>query len=76
MFLNDDADILKLIKAVRNCKEDVYLLTEEGDNLNLKSTLCQYAVVAMVAKPEILVRAQIKCSNDVDKEMLSEFMHD
>lgn len=76
MFLNDDADILKLIKAVKDCSEDVYLLTEEGDNLNLKSKLCQYAAVAMVAKPELLVRAQIKVDNAADIEKLAQFVHD
>ena len=74
MFLKSDADIIKLIKSVRQCKGDVHLLTEEGDNMNLKSKICQYVAIAMVAKPELLVRAQIVCDNKEDEPVLGEFV--
>ena len=34
-------DLQKFIKAIDQCKGQVYLVTEEGDRLNLKSKFCQ-----------------------------------
>ena len=57
--LKDGADIVQLIKKTKECAGEVILHTGEGDKLNLKSTLSQYVCVAMVAKPEILLRSSI-----------------
>lgn len=76
MFLKSDADIVKLIKSVRQCKGEVHLLTEEGDNMNLKSTICQYVAITMLAGPELLAGAQIICDNKDDEHILREFVHE
>jgi len=76
MFLNSDANIINLIQKVKLCKGDVHLITEEGDNLNLKSQLCQFAAVALVAKPEILIRAKIVCDDKSDEDLLKEYIHE
>ena len=70
--LKDGADIVQLIKKTKECAGEVILHTGEGDKLNLKSTLSQYVCVAMVAKPEILLRSSIECSEE-DAKILADF---
>jgi len=66
-------DFDEFIKAVETCKGDVYLETEEGDVLNLKSKLCQMIGLASVlANTEITV-AKIRCANPDDESMLFRF---
>ena len=36
------------IKAIDECKGDVYLETKDGDVLNLKSKLCQYITLTSI----------------------------
>ncbi len=71
--LKEGADIVALIKKANECQGEVILVTSEGDKLNLKSTLSQYVCVAMVAKPEILVRSGIECE-EADEAVLAEFL--
>lgn len=71
--LKGGADIVQLIKKSNECQGEVILVTCEGDRLNLKSTLSQYVCVAMVAKPEILLRSGLECS-EADAEILTEFI--
>lgn len=66
-------DFEEFIKAIDLCKDDVFLETEEGDVLNLKSKLCQMIGLASVfANPDIKV-AKIRCSNQEDETMLFRF---
>ena len=71
--LKDGADIVQLIKKTKECAGEVILHTGEGDKLNLKSTLSQYVCVEMVAKPEILLRSSIECSEE-DAKILADFV--
>ncbi len=66
-------DFDKFLELVEKCKGDVYLETEEGDVLNLKSKLCQMIGIASILKhPEINV-AKIHCDNPEDETMLFRF---
>lgn len=63
----------EFIKAIDLCKNDVYLETEEGDVLNLKSKLCQMIGLASVfSNPEISI-AKIRCVDPDDESMLFRF---
>jgi len=43
-----DMEVTKLIELLDQAKGNVYLVTDEGDNLNLKSKLCQLYGVRML----------------------------
>ena len=60
--LKDGADIVQLIKKTKECAGEVIL-----------HTLSQYVCVAMVAKPEILLRSSIECSEE-DAKILADFV--
>ena len=45
-----NVDFDDFIKAVDECKGDVYLETKDGDVLNLKSKLCQMLGLSTILK--------------------------
>lgn len=51
MKLKENADLPAFLRQVKKCGGDVFLETQEGDSLNLKSTLSQYIFVSLA--PEI-----------------------
>ena len=47
MKLKENADLPAFLSQVKKCGGDVFLETQEGDSLNLKSTLSQYIFVSL-----------------------------
>ena len=68
-----DIDIADFIKTLDACKGDVYLETNEGDVLNLKSKLCQMMGIANILKGAIINEATIRCTNMEDETLLFRF---
>lgn len=68
-----DIDFNDFITAVDSCKGDVYLETDEGDVLNLKSKLCQIMGLAHVLKGASIAEATIRCANPEDETILFRF---
>ena len=48
MKLTNITDVDKFFKVIDECKGKVYLVTDEGDRLNLKSKLTQYVSLAQI----------------------------
>lgn len=63
----------EFIKAVDQCKGNVYLETPDGDSLNLKSKLCQMLGLAAVFSSAEVAEATIRCENPEDESMLFRF---
>lgn len=68
-----DIDFKEFIEAVDACKGDVYLETEEGDVLNLKSKLCQMMGLSNILKGASITEATIRCANPEDETILFRF---
>lgn len=66
-------DFKDFIAAVDTCKGDVYLETDEGDVLNLKSKLCQIMGLANILKGASIGEATIRCANVEDETKLFRF---
>lgn len=66
-------DINDFIKTVDTCKGGVFLETEEGDCLNLKSKLCQLTGLTKLIEGGIIVEATIRCENPEDESKLFRF---
>ncbi len=60
--LKEQVDLIKFLDAVKGCRENVFLETDEGDKLNLKSTLSQYVFVACANGRGFLENSQIICN--------------
>ncbi len=63
-------DFEDFIKAVDQCKGDVYLETADGDILNLKSRLCQMIGLSTILKSTEIDEATIRCTNSEDETAL------
>ena len=61
------------IKAIDECKGDVFLETSDGDILNLKSKLCQIIGLSTILKSTEVEEATIRCANPEDETMLFRF---
>lgn len=68
-----DLDFNEFIKALDSCKGDVFLETDEGDILNLKSKLCQIMGIANILKNATVSEATIRCTNPEDETLLFRF---
>jgi hypothetical protein len=69
LFIHD-LNIEDLIKTVEACKGEVYLETEEGDCLNLKSTFCRIVGLAKILEGAKISEAYIRCANIDDEPLL------
>lgn len=64
-------DFSTLCKIVdEQCKGDVYLITAEGDRLNLKSKLCQLIGLSNIFSHAEIEEATLKCTHPEDEEIL------
>jgi len=63
----------KFLEAVDHCKGDVYLVTDEGDRLNLKSKLCQLIGIAQIIQGGMVKEAKIVCEDPEDDSLLFRF---
>lgn len=68
-----DLDFNEFIKALDLCKGDVFLETDEGDVLNLKSKLCQIMGIANILSNATVGEATIRCVNPEDETLLFRF---
>lgn len=66
-------DFDEFVRALDSCKGDVFLETDEGDVLNLKSKLCQIMGIANILKNATVSEATIRCTNPEDETLLFRF---
>lgn len=71
-----DIDIQKLIELMDHAKGNVYLVTEDGNKLNLKSKLCQlYGIRQLLEKAKnSTVSAELSVENPEDELMFINYM--
>ncbi|MDC7286615.1 polya polymerase [Blautia schinkii] len=51
--IKTDIDLIRFFEVTTACKRDVYLYTDNGDQLNLKSKLFQYVVVVVFEESDL-----------------------
>ncbi len=68
-----DIDFKDFIEAVDACRGDVFLETEDGDILNLKSKLCQMMGLVNILKGASVTEATVRCANPEDETLLFRF---
>lgn len=71
-----DIDVMKLIELLDKAKGNVYLVTDDGDKLNLKSKLSQlYGVRALLEQAKnSTISAELKVENPEDEVMFINYM--
>lgn len=68
-----DVDLQDFLKTIDTCEGDVFLETDEGDCLNLKSKLCQLVGLTNLIKGGMIAEAYIRCENPADETKLFRF---
>lgn len=73
MKLKPDIRIPAFFEAVQKCSAPVFFETQEGDNLNLKSTLSQFIFTAVIAERLQSLDGCITTQNPEDEALLHDF---
>ena len=66
-------DFKKFLEAIDQCKGDVFLVTDDGDKLNLKSKLCQVIGLTKIIEGGMISEAKIVCENPDDDSLIFRF---
>ncbi len=65
-----DLDVNAFVKELNNCKGQVWLITEEGDKINLMSAFCRIVGLMSILQGAKLSQAKIECENVEDESRL------
>lgn len=68
-----DVDVQAFFAEIDTCEGDVFLVTDEGDRLNLKSKLCQLIGFTKLIEGGKISNAHIECQKPEDETKLFRF---
>ena len=68
-----DVDVAEFLAVLDTCEGNVFLVTNEGDRLNLKSKLCQIVGLTKLIEGGKIAEASIICENKSDESKLFRF---
>ena len=66
----NNIDVNEFLKLIDACKGGLYLVTDEGDRLNLKSKLCQLIGLSKLIDGGIIRTASLVCDSIEDESLL------
>ena len=68
-----DIDVPAFLAVLDQCEGDVFLMTRDGDKLNLKSKLCQLIGLMNLIEGGKIAEAFVVCENPEDESKLFRF---
>lgn len=68
-----DLNVPEFLKVLDECEGNVFLVTREGDHLNLKSKLSQLVGLTQLIEGGKIAEAFIVCENPKDEQKLFRF---
>ncbi len=68
-----DFDVNEFVQVLDSCKGDVFMVTPEGDRLNLKSKLCQLIGFTALIEGGRVAASSLECSDPDDASKLFRF---
>ena len=68
-----DIDVTEFLAVLDTCVGNVYLVTKEGDHLNLRSKLCQLVGLTQLIEGGKIAEAYIIAENPDDERKLFRF---
>ena len=66
-------DVAEFSEIINSCEGDVYMVTPDGDRLNLKSKLCQLIGFTRLIEGGTLESSELVCDNPADESKLFRF---
>ena len=68
-----DVNVPEFLKELDSCKGNVYLVTREGDRLNLRRKLCQLVGLTQLIEGGKIAEAFVECDDPEDESKLFRF---
>ena len=68
-----NVEVQAFLAEIDKCEGDVFLVTDEGDRLNLKSKLCQLIGLTRLIEGGQITNAHLECQNPEDESRLFRF---
>lgn len=68
-----DVNVPEFLKVLDECKGNVFLVSREGDHLNLKSKLCQLVGLTQLIEGGKIAEAFVICEDPEDESKLFRF---
>lgn len=68
-----DVEVPEFLHELDTCKGAVYLVTREGDRLNLKSKLCQLVGLTRLIEGGKIAEAFVECEDPEDESRMFRF---
>ncbi len=68
-----DIDVPSFLQVLDSCEGDVYLMTRDGNRLNLKSKLCQLVGLTALIEGGKIAEAFVMCEKESDESKLFRF---
>ena len=68
-----DIDVPAFLAVLDQCEGDVFLMTRDGDKLNLKSKLCQLIGLMTLIEGGKIAEAFVMCEREEDESKLFRF---
>lgn len=68
-----NVDVAQFLAVLDTCEGNVFLVTNQGDRLNLKSKLCQIVGLTKLIEGGKIAEASIICENKDDESKLFRF---
>ena len=68
-----DIDVPSFLQVLDSCEGEVYLMTRDGDRLNLKSKLCQLVGLTTLIVGGKIAEAFVMCEKESDESKLFRF---
>ena len=65
-----NVDVNEFLHLIDSCKGNIYLITDEGDKLNLKSKLCQLVGLSRLIEGGFISTASLLCEDIEDEATL------
>ena len=74
MRLRKDANLSAFLMAAKVCEGEVFFITTEGDQLNLKSTLSQFVFAVATNTSALPLDGKVLCEADSDYLLLTDYL--
>ena len=69
-----DIDVPEFLKVLDSCEGEVYLMTRDGNRLNLKSKLCQYIALTQMFDEGIVGDFDLRLSDIEDLDKIKHYL--
>lgn len=73
MVLNAAVTPIEFLQRASECRGEVFMISSEGDKLNLKSQLSKYLFVSVYNRAEVFCKCHILCELPEDEALLAPY---